>query len=231
MKNYIEPNWPAPKQVKAYTTLRHAWGMGDYQSPALREALIPLLSLPSTPIWLNQIHTNVAITATPNAINQPADASFTTTPNCVCVINTADCLPIFITNKAGTEVAAIHAGWRGLANGIIENTINALNSPREELLAWLGPAIGPQKFEVGMDVYEAFTQIHPDAAQAFTPHLENKWLANLYMLATMRLNQLHVTDIYGGQYCTYTQDDLFHSYRRDKPPHCGRMANVIWIEK
>lgn len=229
MKHYIQPDWPAPVHIKAYTTLRGAWGEGDYKSTTLRAALVPLLQLPSDPIWLDQIHTNIAVEAKPEFLNHQADASYTTMPNRVCVINTADCLPIFITNQQGTEIAAIHAGWRSLASGIIENTLNALSSPHQELMVWLGPAIGPHKFEVGIDVYEAFTRVHPEAAQAFTPHLNDKWFANLYMLAKMRLQQMKITEIYGGNYCTYTQADLFHSYRRDKAHACGRMANVIWI--
>lgn len=229
MKKYLQPDWPAPANIKAYTTLRHAWGEGDYKSAALRTALTPLLNLPNDPIWLDQVHANRVVAAEPNNLNQQADACYTKEPNQVCVIVTADCLPILITNQQGSEIAAIHAGWRSLASGIIENTIEALRSNPEELLVWLGPAIGPEKFEVGVDVYEAFTHSNAEASAAFIPHTKDKWLANLYTLAKLRLDQYKIKRVYGGNFCTYTQSDLFHSYRRDKPPLCGRMANVIWI--
>jgi YfiH family protein len=126
-------------------------------------------------------------------------------------------------------VAAIHAGWRGLSGGIIETTVQALAQKPEDLLVWLGPAIGPQKFEVGQDVYDAFTLQQPESAEGFTPYKEGKWLADLYELARIRLKRLGIAHIYGGDFCTYTQDDLFFSYRRDKGK-TGRMASLIWID-
>jgi YfiH family protein len=185
--------------------------------------------LPNEPIWLTQTHSTIAVEAIPEHAEQTADASYTDTVNRVCVVLTADCLPLLICNSRGTKVAAIHAGWRGLAGGIIENTLEKLALPGSELLVWLGPAIGPQKFEVGNDVYDAFIAQDESARMAFIPKAHDKWLANLYLLATQRLNKLGVTAIYGGDYCTHTQSDLFFSYRRDHGK-TGRMASAIWIQ-
>lgn len=215
---FIQPNWPAPPQIRAYTTLRTATPhpVGD-------------LPLPSDPIWLDQhTHSATVVEATQENKKAIADASFTTQTNQVCAVLTADCLPILICNQQGTHIAAIHAGWRGLANDIIENTLIALKQPPQDLLVWLGPAIGAQKFEVGKDVYDAFVSKHPESIHAFKPHTDDKWLADLYQLAKIRLHKQRINAIYGGEYCTYTQADLFYSYRRDKA-HSGRLASLIWI--
>lgn len=235
---FVSANWPAPKSIRAYTTTKQGFGerqayqesyVGFYTSNAEENKKIrDLVALPSDPIWLKQTHSITAVLASPENQDINADASYTTENNRVCVVLTADCLPILICNKAGTEVAAIHAGWRGLVNGIIENTIAQLKSSPEDLLVWFGPAIGPEKFEVGHDVYQAFTEKHAESAQAFVKLSQEKWLANLYQLARLRLNLLGVTAIYGGDLCTYTQDDLFFSYRRDQGK-TGRMASLIWI--
>lgn len=230
--NFISADWPAPENIKAYTTTRNSWGWENQpkKDAAATQQLCRLLQLPSEPIWLTQTHTAIAVEASADNKDINADASYTAMPHHVCVILTADCLPLLICNKQGTQIAAIHAGWRGLLHGIIENTINKLEQPHRDLLVWLGPAIGPQKFEVGADVYHAFTQQNAHAAAAFQPIKQDKWLANLYALAKIRLQQLGVTQIYGGQYCTHTQSDLFYSYRRDGGK-TGRMASVIWIEE
>lgn len=228
---YIKPTWKAPKHIKAYTTLRNAWTqleVGDQDKKRPTQYLKNLLQLPDNPIWINQKHTAIAIEAAPDNQDMIADASFTQRPNCVCVVLTADCLPILICDKQGTKVAAIHAGWRGLAGGIIENTVRALQTPASDLMVWLGPAIGPKKFEVGPDVFEAFTHDHQEASSAFATHTSGKWLADLYKLARMRLQALGVSQIDGGEFCTYTQDDMFFSYRRDQGV-TGRMASLIWI--
>lgn len=232
---YIQPNWPAPTSVKVYTTTRLGWQAPlFYQADKLTETdeskrLQTLLNIPSEPIWLKQTHSNTPVEAISENRGIIADASFATQPNQVCVVFTADCLPLLICNRSGTHVAAVHAGWRGLASGIIENTIKSLNQPSNDLLVWLGPAIGPTKFEVGKDVYDAFTSRHAEADKAFIPINEGKWLANLYQLATLRLQLLGITEIYGGDHCTHLQNDLFYSYRRDKG-QTGRMANLIWIQ-
>lgn len=238
---YLQPDWPAPQHIKAYTTLRSGWGGRNLQrdgnlgnnecdKPFIEasQQLASLLHLPEEPIWILQTHSTIVIEATPENREQNADASFTAQPNRICAVLTADCLPVLICNKQGTHIAAIHAGWRGLSGGIIEKTIEALNQENENLLIWLGPAIGPQKFEVGKDVYDAFTSRHPESADAFIPRPDGKWLGNLYELARIRLKLMGITQIYGGDYCTYSQEDWFFSYRRDKG-QTGRMASLIWI--
>lgn len=229
---YLTPDWPAPAHIKAYTTTRHSFGTSKSNtiSDEEKQHLQTLFQLPNDPIWLNQTHSTSVIHAIPDNKYQMADASFTHQPNHICAVITADCLPILICNKQGTHIAAIHAGWRGLAGGIITNTLEALAQPANELLVWLGPAIGPQKFEVGKDVYEAFTHHHPESVSAFTPHKPEKWLADLYQLAKIRLTDHGISHIYGGNFCTFTQDDLFFSYRRDQGK-TGRMASLIWIDQ
>lgn len=234
---YITAEWPAPAHIKAYTTVRTGWGNGPYRGnddpncTTVRQSLADLLALPTEPVWVNQKHTNIALEALPSNKECIADATYTRDTGQVCVVLTADCLPVFVCDKQGSQIAVIHAGWRGLASGIIENTLTAMNIAADNTLIWLGPAIGPTRFEVGKDVYDAFVNLHPESASAFTPQKHHeKWLANLYQLAKIRLTQQGVTQIYGGNYCTYSQEDLFFSYRREKG-NTGRMANVIWIEK
>lgn len=227
--NYLKPEWPAPHQVKAYTTLRQSFG--DIKKETLEtDKLKTLLNLPEEPIWIKQTHSTIVIEATPANISMTADASYTKSFNRVCVVLTADCLPILICNRQGTYVAAIHAGWRGLAGGIIEATLQTVPHPFSDLIVWLGPAIGPQKFEVGKDVFDAFTRENPASETGFLHYKDEKWLANLYHLAKIRLYEQGIKEIYGGQFCTYTQDDLFFSYRRDQGK-TGRMASLIWIEE
>ena len=243
---YIQPTWPAPKNIKAYTTTRQegtsldpysSFNLADHVGDAAlhvannRSLLAQSLNLPSTPIWLQQVHSNVAINLENTDTQNPvADAAVTSRPNIVCAILTADCLPILICNKKGTKVGAIHAGWRGLANGIIDNTLNALDEDPTELLAWMGPAIGPEIYEVSQDVLQSFITEDQEAISAFKPkaNTENKWLANLYLLATMRLNSLGLTAVYGGEYCTFLDQQKFYSYRRDRGI-TGRMATLIWL--
>lgn len=241
---YITPNWPAPKNIKAYTTSRIGWGgrkpfhdvnKGNYTSQDLNyvtesNQLIQLLNLPNEPIWITQNHSTIVVQALPENKEQIADASFTDQTNQVCVVMTADCLPVLMCNRKGTTVAAIHAGWRGLSGGILEATLEAMGESANDVLVWLGPAIGPEKFEVGQDVYNSFVSTHPEAASAFKPVNPHKWLANLYELAKIRLNLQNVKHIYGGEFCTYTQKELFFSYRRDQG-RTGRMASLIWISE
>ncbi|OGT57347.1 MAG: hypothetical protein A3F14_06230 [Gammaproteobacteria bacterium RIFCSPHIGHO2_12_FULL_43_28] len=224
---FITPDWPAPKHIKAYTTTRV--GFGELPLPQNEAILNELLKLPTNPIWLTQKHTAICVEATPNNQRQIADASFTIDKNRVCAVLTADCLPILMTDRQGSSVAAIHAGWRGLQSGIIEATVKSLSIDPTELLVWLGPAISPQKFEVGEEVFTAFVSQHAASESAFKPLGNHKWLANLYHLAQIRLKLLNITACYGGDFCTYTQDDLFFSYRRDKG-QTGRLVSLIWIE-
>lgn len=180
-------------------------------------------------VWLEQTHSTYVHEVTEHT--QPflpihADAIITRQTGVACMIMTADCLPIVLSNADGSEVGCIHAGWRGLVGGVIENTVNAMQSPA--VFAWLGAAIGAARFEVGAEVYEAFTQHHPDAASAFTSYGTGKYLADIYQLASQRLQQLGVQHISGGTQCSYQQADLFYSYRHT--PKTGRMATFVMIQ-
>jgi len=190
--------------------------------------------LPSEPVWLNQVHGIEVIDAAKNTGLQNADASFTTQANVVCVTMTADCLPVLLCDRAGTVVSAVHAGWRGLCDGVIEAAVHKISVPSDDILAWLGPAIGPNAFEVGDDVRQQFIAQNPRAEQAFQPHPKqpnDKWLCDMYLIARQRLAKLGVTQIYGGgnneDYCTYTDDARFFSFRRDNVT--GRMTSMIWL--
>ncbi len=243
MPRYLKPNWPAPNNVHAVCTTRQGgYSRANYQSFNLadhvadeltcvkrnREQLKSDLQLPSEPCWLEQIHSNKLVQARPFENKPQADASYTTAAGIVCAVLTADCLPILICNKTGSEVAAIHAGWRGLAAGIIGNTLKKLSSKPTELLAWLGPAIGPGAFEVGAEVYTAFCHNNSMAAQAFIAKANHTWNADLYALAKLELTRHGVKQIYSAQACTYSEAELFFSYRRDG--QTGRMASLIWFD-
>lgn len=239
---FIFPDWPAPKNIKSATTTRaggysqtpfdsfnlasHVEDKPDHVKQN-RDLLIQELQLPSEPVWLEQVHSATAIDTLNK--NNKADASYTKQKNTVCVVMTADCLPVLFCNKQGTQVAAAHAGWRGLADGILESTLEAMNENPAELMAWMGPAIGAKVFEVGDEVRDAFIKVLPQAEQAFTQIRPGHWLADMYLLARQRLEQQGVTEIHGGGYCTYTEKDRFYSYRRDGKT--GRMASLIWIEQ
>lgn len=237
------PAWPAPTAVHAVITTRiggvslppfDSLNLGDHvgDDPAAvvenRKRLEVVARLPVTPIWLNQVHgTRVLDCALPLG-NREADASVTSQPGQVCVVMTADCLPVLFCNRAGNRVAAVHAGWRGLADGVIEAALAGFENPADQLLAWLGPAIGPDAFEVGPEVRERFLQDDPQAVSAFHPGRPGHWLADIYRLARMRLKRAGVGFIGGGDYCTVTDNKRFFSYRRDGVT--GRMASLIWIE-
>lgn len=241
----ILPTWPAPENVKAFTSTRIG-GISDepYDSLNLgahvgddlekvkqnRRLFAKVTSMPSSLRWLNQVHgIQVAELPSPYMGDLKADAVFSRTKEHVCAVMVADCLPLLMCNKRGNEVAACHAGWRGLCDGVIEQTIAKFSDPTE-LLVWLGPAIGAQKFEVGEEVKDAFLHKHNAAEKAFkSAEKDGKWLADLYLLARQRLAQCGVTQIYGGDYCTYTDEDRFFSYRREGVT--GRMASVIWLEE
>ena len=236
----IEANWPAPANIRAFTSTRKGgFSQGQWQSLNLglncgdvfrhvqknRELLQSLL--PAKPHWLNQLHgTRVVTLDGDNESQQDADASVTKTTGSVCAVLTADCLPVLFCDKAGTQVAAAHAGWRGLADGVLEATVTAMNCSPSDLIAWLGPAIGPGAFEVGRDVHDAFCETNPNNIAAFKPY-EDRWLADLYELARLTLERLGVINVSGGQFCTHTDHEKFFSYRRDGVT--GRMATLIWI--
>ena len=186
------------------------------------------VQLPAEPAWLKQIHGATVVDAGSDALT--ADASVTRQAGCVCAVLTADCLPVLFCDRAGRVVAAAHAGWRGLAQGVLEATVAAMQVPPGEVLAWMGAAIGPRAFEVGDDVRLAFVTQHPEAAAAFVPDpsgVPGKWLADIYQLARIRLNRVGVHAIYGGGRCTFNEADRFYSYRRDGVT--GRMASLIWL--
>jgi polyphenol oxidase len=244
--HYIYPNWHTPSQVRAVTTLRTdglslkpyesfnlAHHVGDNPAHVLanRIKLRQELNLTSEPIWLKQTHSNKIICANNAVPYIEADASYATKSNVVCVVLTADCLPILLCDKNGTTIAAIHAGWKSLAASIIENTIANLKINPKNLLVWLGPAISSGAFIVGNEVYEKFIQHDPRAQKAFISCKSNsqKRHANIYILARQRLTNCGIisANIYGGEYCTYS-DHRFFSYRRDGEK-TGRMASLIWM--
>lgn len=240
---FIQPDWPAPKNVKAYTTLRsggvsqapfHHFNLAEHVGDqpqdvrTNRQLLKTTLQLPNEPIWIQQTHSAIAIKALPENREKEADASFTDEANQISAILTADCLPILLCNKKGTYVASIHAGWRGLLKGIIEETLNVSKAPSDELLAWLGPAISAKNYEVSDEVRIPFIGNDPEMEVAFTPSPNGRWLANLYTLARLKLQKQGITAIYGGQFCTFTDAKRFYSYRRDGNK-TGRMATLIWM--
>lgn len=242
---FITPNWPAPSNVQTLQTTRigghslapyNSFNLGAHVNDNTEHVALNRAQLnkhtPNEPLWLAQTHSNIALAADHITNTPEADASFSHVPKQVCVIMTADCLPLLLCDQSGTCVAAIHAGWKGLAAGIIENTIQKMNCSPSELLCWLGPAIGPNSFEVGNEVYQQFTNHHTDAKKAFKlAQKTGKWLANLYLLAQQRLIMCGVTPphIFGGEYDTMQQNELFFSYRREQKT--GRMASLIWLTK
>ena len=238
----IYPDWPAPANVFAVVTTRKGGvSRAPYQelnladhvgddpvSVANNRVLInQILTLPAEPAWLRQVHGDQVIDAAVPASNRSADAGFSRTAAVVCAVLTADCLPVLICNRQGDRVAAAHAGWRGLAAGVLEATVGAMDADPKQLLAWLGPAIGPGAFEVGDEVREVFVDRHPRTAEAFSRQDTGRWLADIYQLARIRLASAGVTAVYGGGFCTFTESRLFYSYRRENTT--GRMASLIWF--
>lgn len=242
-KQWIEPNWPSPVNVKAFTTCRHrgfgatpysslnlATHVGDdpYAVLANRARVAEMIRVPSKPVWLQQIHGTKIVPAVRSSIGVKADASVAFAAKQVCTIMTADCLPVLFTNISGTRVAAAHAGWRGLADGILEKTAKAMAEPSNQIMAWLGPAISQPAYQVGRSVFDAFCLNDPEAELAFTADGRGKWRCDLYALARQRLLRSGVSKIYGGNYCTLYDGDKFFSHRRDG--QTGRMASFIWLE-
>jgi hypothetical protein len=241
---FLVPDWPVPKNIKAVSTTRFgglskaqygtfnlAQHVGDSATDVMknRTLLNEALQLTSSPVWLNQTHgTNVLeLGAKHVGITPNADASFTRQSGVTCVVMTADCLPILLCNASGTMVSAVHAGWRGLLNGVLENAVSKFPQA-DDVFVWLGPAIGPARFEVGKEVEQAFVEKHHVMAQAFRPSGTAHFHADLYALARMTLLQCGVKKIYGGEHCTYNEADEFFSYRRDT--ETGRMASLIWLQ-
>ena len=237
--NWLEPDWPAPNNIRALTTLRTggvsvppfaslnpATHVGDNPENVERNRKIlrTELELHHDPIWLNQVHGTAVVQADQVNGLPTADASWTTQANVVCTVMTADCLPVLYCSTDGAVVAAAHAGWRGLLAGILTSTYLAMQ--KSEVLVWLGPAIGPQVFEVGPEVREAFIAKNPEFGTAFVVQDAQHYLADIYQLARIELAALGIKNIYGGDFCTYTDAQRFFSYRRDQ--QTGRMATLIW---
>lgn len=242
MTHVIIPQWPQPESVAACSSTRiggvslvpwHSLNLGAHcgDNPEHveenRQRMFAAGGLPSKPVWLEQVHGDqvLRLDGGPYA-SKRADASYSNTPGTVCAVMTADCLPVLFCNRAGTEVAAAHAGWRGLCAGVLENTLACFDDSPANIIAWLGPAIGPQAFEVGPEVREAFMAKDPNADVAFVAR-DEKYLADIYLLARQRLARAGVSQIFGGDRCTFTETNEFYSYRRDKTT--GRMASFIWL--
>ncbi len=247
--NIIQPQWPAAENIHAISTTRNllqhsqAKNQTTFDSFNLalhveddaqkvkrnRRHLVKQLNIPDEPLWLNQVHGHRVVNAAQFSNTLPdADASFSDRPGHVCTVMTADCLPLLFCNLKGNKVAAAHAGWRGLADGVIENTVASLNESPHRILVWLGPAIGAQAFEVGEEVRDIFVNELPASAEAFQQNRSGHFLADIYQLARLRLKALGIEAVYGGEYCTFTDADHFYSYRRDGKT--GRQASLIWFE-
>lgn len=245
--NFVQPDWPAPEHIKAcvttrqggesqvpYETFNLATHVGDDVQSVLknRAAVQRALALPSAPFWLQQEHTSKAIFWDGRSYETPpvADASWTTHASLVCTVLTADCLPLLVTNEEGAFVAAIHAGWKGLAENIVSKTIQALPGKREDMLVWVGPAISQPYFEVGKEVFDVFVNESAETEAFFNPHSQNsqKWYADLPGLVEFKLNQLGVNQVFQSGLCSYRDREWFYSYRRDQKT--GRMASLIWME-
>lgn len=244
--DWITPDWPAPGNVKAFITTRSGgvsrgpraslnlgYKAGDDHAAVAQNRTIVGALMPQSPRWLAQVHGHRVVDADTlsGSPDNPTEADASVARQCgtVCAIMIADCLPVLFCNRSGTRVAAAHAGWRGLSGGVLANTVKAMceaGDKPEELLAYIGPGIGPTAFEVGADVYQAFTANDTDARAAFASCAPGKWLADLFMLARLALTRAGVMQLYGGGLCTHTDHQRFFSYRRDKL--CGRMAAFIW---
>ena len=239
--DWIVPDWPAPSHVRALITTRSGGVSGgpyasfnlgeltDDARDAVSENKRRLASLlPAAPRWLRQVHGDRVVEADAVAEPVPADASYTRTPGTVCAVKIADCMPVLICDRDGEAVAVAHAGWRGLSHGVVENTVRALGIDPARLYAYLGPAIGPDAFEVGDDVYAAFCDGDAQARVAFRPLRRGKWLADLFLLGRQRLAGAGVGHIFGGGLCTVGDAARFYSHRRDRIT--GRMAALVWME-
>lgn len=239
---FLQPDWPAPSHVKSLVSTRKGgvsnapyerFNLGDHvgddPDAVMKNRQILAMSLPQSPMWLTQTHSTTVVKSSEYLGLCEADASYTNEANIVSVVMTADCLPVLFCDDKGSQVAAAHAGWRGLLDGILEQTV-ACFSESSTILAWLGPAIGPDAFEVGQEVKDMFCQKHPQVEGCFKPSKQQgKWLADLYGLARYRLQAIGVTQVYGGEFCTFYEAGRFFSYRRDGVT--GRMASCIWLEQ
>lgn len=247
VRQWLQPGWPGVthairQRVHACVTTRAgqlsippydgfntANHVGDDPSTvnANRRALADHFGWQREPQWLKQVHGTDVVEAVADGIEREGDAVFSREPGQICTLHTADCLPVFFTTANANVVALAHAGWRGLVAGVLEQTVARLGAEPAQVRVWLGPAIGPDAFEVGNDVREAFTAIHPDAAACFRPNANGRWQADLYALARLRLGKIGVHHIAGGDFCTFT-DPRFFSFRRQ--PVTGRLLSLIWLD-
>ncbi len=246
MSAWLDADWPAPPGVCALTTTRHGLGVsqvpfdafnlgarcGDEADAVIenRRQLEVALQLPSSPRWLRQVH-GIDVAIEPGFDEPEADAAITSEADVVLAILTADCLPVVFAARDASEVAAAHAGWRGLAAGMLEATVAAMQTSPDEIIAWLGPCAGPQVYEIGEEVFDAFVSRDPRASSAFVATRPGHWLIDLYALARMRLIDagIDAADIHGGGLCTISDPQRFFSHRRDQ--RGGRMATLAWIER
>lgn len=236
----IEPDWATPPGVKAASTVRAggvsegpyaSFNLGEHVGDAVdrvatnRIALARALGLTSEPCWLEQVHGTRVLDLDDESPGS-ADGAVTSVPGRVCVVMTADCLPVLLAARDGSRVGAVHAGWRGLAAGVLSAAVARMQRKPATLVAWLGPAIGQARYEVGADVRDAFVTTDPAAADCFAPGRAGRWYGDLYGLARASLASAGVTAVHGGGYCTYSDSARFFSHRRAAP--CGRMATLIW---
>lgn len=243
---FLSAKWAVSNKVRAFSTTRQggvslppfdSLNLGDHVNDDSKSVernrclLKEAANLPQFPLYLNQIHSTRVIELPYQGSDIDADAVYTNQPNQVCLVMTADCLPVLFAAKDGSEVAAAHAGWRGLCDGILENTVAKFRCPPNEICAWLAPAISAKAFQVGGEVVEQFCAFDPNALQAFQndPLASGKFYGDLYQIARQRLNRVGVTEISGGEHCTFSEKERFFSYRRDKIT--GRMAHLIWIQE
>lgn len=218
------PEWPAPPGVRALFTTR---AFGDMREPGAGRARLPAV-VPAAPRWLRQVHGRRAVNADiPGDALPEADALVTRNRGTVCAVLVADCLPVLLASRAGDVVGVAHAGWRGLAAGVIEATLDAMQTAPGAVIAWLGPAIGPSAYEVGGEVRDAFLAADPAATSAFAPTRPGHWHLDLYAIARQRLYARGVTQVFGGEFCTHAEAGRFFSWRRERTP--ARMAALIWL--
>ncbi|MGY5452304.1 peptidoglycan editing factor PgeF [Agarivorans sp. MS3-6] len=235
-------NWPCPDNVTAIYSDRlggvslppfDSYNLGDHVGDCELAVQANRLAfqqhMPTKVCWLKQVHSTKVVDATRCAGQQiEADGSYTSRPEAACVVMTADCLPILLCDQQGTVVSAVHAGWRGLVNGVVENAVAKMNRDPATLMAWMGPAIGPSAFEVGQEVKREFEKHDPQAQLAFKPSFHpNKYLADIFALAELRFKRVGLTEIYSDRQCTFTSPQQFYSYRREATT--GRMAAAIWL--
>lgn len=244
MNDYLRPDWPAPANIHAWSSTRSGGfsqppfdsfnlashvGDDDVAVQRNRQLLSQQLKLPTEPLWLDQMHGIRVVEVSRGVGDCEGDACFSHEASRVCAVMTADCLPVLFCDRQGQTVAAAHAGWRGLLAGVLESTLDAMAREADDVMAWLGPAIGPDNFEVGDEVYQAFIQHSADNAEAFKVSRPGHYLANIYQLGRLRLQQRGINLIFGGDRCTFREQDRFFSFRRDG--QTGRMVSLIWRDQ